>query len=138
MFALAGVYTGNIIYVTFGLTISLIFITAFLVISSSRIEEYQRRLSDMRKIELGVNITLKFDYKLEKFIDVPSLTKRLDKLSKDTSYGVNFNIDETNKILNINFIWNLEESVKKVLQEFTEDEDLLSKIEKDMSSYKNL
>lgn len=45
-------------FVGFALTVSLIFLTFLLVISSSRLEEHLRRLADLYKIQIGISAML--------------------------------------------------------------------------------
>lgn len=117
--AFYGIYFNNSTLIIFGLSIALIFLTTFLVISASRTENYQRRLVDLTKLMVGASIAKTTNIPLTYFIS-EGMPEELKKYTiVENGFMVTLGSDKQN--LKLSYLLNREEIVEPVLEKFIKE-----------------
>ena len=133
--AINGIFFNNSTLVVSSLSIGLIFLTTFLVISASRTENYQRRLLDLTKLTVGATITKTIKIPITYFIieGMPEELKKYTMIADDFTVA----LDSDKQNLQLSYLLNREEIVESVLEKLTKEEHK-KEIKHLLDSFRNL
>ncbi|MHB1888033.1 MAG: hypothetical protein ACYCP1_02895 [Thermoplasmataceae archaeon] len=134
--ALFGLVYNNQTFVVFALTISLIFLTFLLLVSSSRLEEHLIRLADIYKISIGTNTTLEVNFP-DSCFDTNELGKSLELFKKNRSHYIDYWQDKQNKRFFIRYLATTEKELRQLVLKNTKD-DCKDRVMQELMIYENL
>ena len=138
LFSIIGLFLKNPSFVIFGLTVSLVLLTAYLVVSTSRIEEYQRRLSDLEKFQIGAQIFDIVRMPQSYFGNVKLMEADLQNLADlEGNDAINYVFNTSKQEIVLRFRLNLERQVRETFIKYVKP-DYNDKVLSDLRTYDDL
>ena len=123
-------------FVVFALTVSLIFLTFLLVVSSSRLEEHLRRLADLYKIQIGISAMLEAKFP-DSYFDPIKLGESLEIINKNKLHHIDYWQDKEKKEFVIRYPAIIEKDLRQLVLESTRT-DCKDRVIQDLMTYENL